>query len=173
MRRRPKSQSSGEATVAVGGSGTAPAVVEVPEAKEKGPVLDVPRLRGEIAELRATLAQRIAELRALGGEESGRPSDTVRKVLELLEREEGATKAQLVEATGAKEAYVAALLNRILPSKGYSISSNVLPGAKASPSYRRTSCPLLAPCAERLLRFALAWRRGKSVCARRSRCRPP
>ena len=71
----------------------------------------------------------------MAGQEPDGVSDTVRKVLELLGREEGATKAQLVQATGAKEAYVAALLNRILPSKGYSVSSTVLQGAKVK-TYR-------------------------------------
>lgn len=93
------------------------------------------RLKQEIVELRATIARKGAELRALGGEASVAQSDTVRKVLELLAREEGATKGQLVEATGAKEAYIAALLNRILPGKGYSISSAVLEGAKVK-TYR-------------------------------------
>lgn len=135
MRRRPKSQSSEEATVAVGGSGTAPAVVEITEAKEVSPGIEVTRLRGDVAKLRATLAQKMAELRSLGGEARNDLSDTVRKVVELLGRAEGATKAQLVEATGAKEAYIAALLNRILPSKGYLISSVLPEGAKVK-TYR-------------------------------------
>lgn len=135
MKRPPRSQSAEGATEPVSKSGNVPAIVESPEAKEKTQAAEVSRLRAEITELRTTLSKKTAELRALAGEKSDGLSDTVRKVLELLEREEGATKVQLVEATGAKEAYVAALLNRILPNKGYSITSTVLQGAKVK-TYR-------------------------------------
>lgn len=134
MKRRAKSQ-SGEEAKAPSNEGAAPGrVPDVPEGRAPG-LDEVERIRAEIRELRAALAHKTLELRALGGQEPGGVSDTVQKVLELLRREEGATKAQLVEATGAKEAYVAALLNRILPNKGYSISSTVLQGAKVK-TYR-------------------------------------
>lgn len=137
MKRRSRSQSTEEAAVSIkdGGGGIPPIVLEIPESKEKAAGSEAARLRQEIIALRATLANKAAELRALGGNGPDGQSDTVRKLVELLKREEGATKAQLVEVTGAKKAYVEALLNRILPSKGYLISSAVLEGAKVK-TYR-------------------------------------
>lgn len=131
MKRRSRSQAQDAAAVVAeeGSSGNKDAVVEIAEAGEGDQGSEATRLRQEIVELRAALAHKTAKLHALEPQMAGQ-SDTVRRVLELLGREEGATKAQLVEATGAKKAYVEALLNRILPSKGYSISSAALEGAK-------------------------------------------
>ena len=133
MSRRAKSQPGEEAKAASNEQAEPATVPDVHQERE--PQDQAARIRAEIAELRTVLAQKTAELRSLAGAESGGLSDTVRKVLELLGREEGATKTQLVEATEAQEAYVAALLNRILPSKGYSVTSTVLPGAKVK-TYR-------------------------------------
>jgi hypothetical protein len=66
------------------------------------------RLMREIRKHREVLARKVAELRALKGDTGGE-SDVVRRVVELLSRTEGAT--------------MDALLNRILPEKGYTITA--------------------------------------------------
>jgi hypothetical protein len=89
------------------------------------------QLRREIAELRQTLAAKIAELRSLEGPRQGGESVTLRRVVGQLRRPDGATKAQLVEETGAKPGYIDALLSRILAEKGYTVVSEALPTGKA------------------------------------------
>jgi hypothetical protein len=92
------------------------------------------RLAKEIKEHREALSRKMAELRALKGA-SGGESDVVRRVVELLSRSEGATKAQVVEETGAKKGYVDALLSRILPDKGYTIAATTVSGERTK-TYR-------------------------------------
>jgi hypothetical protein len=92
------------------------------------------RLVKEIAGLREGLSRKMAELRALQGQTGGE-SDVVLRVVELLSRPEGATKAQLVEQAGAKKGYVDALLNRILPERGYTITGATVSGERTK-TYR-------------------------------------
>ena len=87
------------------------------------------RLARQIREQREVLSRKVAELRALKGETGGE-SDVVRRVVELLSRPDGATKAQLIEGTGAKKGYVDALLNRILPQKGYTVTASTASGGR-------------------------------------------
>ena len=92
------------------------------------------RLEREIREQREALSRKMAELRSLKGPAGGE-SDVVRRVVELLSRAEGATKAQVIEETGAKKGYVDALLNRILPEKGYTITATTVSGERTK-TYR-------------------------------------
>ena len=96
---------------------------------------EVESLKAEILALRKTLAEKTALFRSLGGSLVGGETDTVRKILELLRRTQGATKRELVEATGAKKGYVDALLNRILPGKGYEIEGQPREGGRVK-AYR-------------------------------------
>jgi hypothetical protein len=92
------------------------------------------RFAQEIKEQREELSRKVAELRTLKGQASGE-SDIVRRVIELLSRTAGATKAEVIEQTGAKKGYVDALLNRILPEKGYTITATTVTGERTK-SYR-------------------------------------
>jgi hypothetical protein len=94
----------------------------------------VERLAKEIKEYREALSRKMAELRTLKGQTSGE-SDVVRRVVGLLSRTEGATKAQIIEETGAKKGYVDALLNRILPEKGYTMTAITVSGERTK-TYR-------------------------------------
>lgn len=71
------------------------------------------------------VAERKAELKTLakGPRAPREPSERIQKVLELLRREEGATKSQIAEGTGAAKGYVAALISRILPEKGFTLTA--------------------------------------------------
>lgn len=79
---------------------------------------EVEALRVEITELRKALTEKLARLSDLGGQMGGE-SATVMRVLEMMRGSKGATKQELVEETGAKKGYIDALVNRILPAKGY------------------------------------------------------
>jgi hypothetical protein len=64
---------------------------------------------------------------------SGAPllSDVQRKVVALMSREKGATKAQLVEALPDNKAgYVSALLHRILRDKGIKFKAEYVAGQR-------------------------------------------
>jgi len=106
-----------------------------PKAAPKAPSPEVESLKAEILALRKTLAEKTAQFRSLGGSLGGGETDTVRKVLELLRRKDGATKLELGEATGAKKGYVDALLNRILPGKGHQIEGQPREGGRVK-AYR-------------------------------------
>ena len=110
--------------------------VEVrPEPAPAAPSAEVAALRDEITALRAALNEKLAKWRAMGGSMTSTESPTVRQVLDLLRRPEGATKQELVEATGAKKGYVDALLSRILPEKGYQVAGEVREGGRVK-AYR-------------------------------------
>lgn len=69
--------------------------------------------------------------RAEGGE-----TETVTMVLDLLRRDEGATKKQLIEGVPqAKPAYISALLTGILAKKGYVLEGTTVEGQKGK-TYR-------------------------------------
>ena len=92
----------------------------------------------EIKALRKQLAEKTAAHRLLSGKESGEGSKTVAQVIAMLSASAGASKAQLIAETGAKKGYVDALLNRILPSRGYVVTSVPVDGARAR-AYRLAS----------------------------------
>ena len=107
---------------------------------------DDPRnaLRSEIRTLRKLVQDKSAQLRSLdGGAKTGGASVVVTKAVALLLRQEGATKDVLVSETGAKKGYVDALLNRILPERGYSITATPIEGSRQK-SYRIQQPPTSA-----------------------------
>lgn len=95
-------------------------------------------LKEEIRILRKQLAEKTAAYRSLVGQGLRSESKTVVQVLALLAEPDGATKSRLVTETGAKKGYVDALLSRILPSRGYVISSIAVDGTR-SKAYRLSS----------------------------------
>jgi hypothetical protein len=95
------------------------------------PQLTRDALKGEIRALRHQLAQKTADYRALLGDAGRSESQVVQRVLELLRKPDGATKATLIAETGAKKGYIDALLNRILPARGHALHSNPVDGARA------------------------------------------
>ncbi len=65
-------------------------------------------------------------------------TETVTKILDLLRRDEGATKKQLIEGVPqAKPAYISALLTGILAKKGYILEGQTVEGQKGK-TYRIT-----------------------------------
>jgi hypothetical protein len=95
-------------------------------------------LRHQIKSLRKQLAEKVAEYQNVAGKEPRSDTKTVAMVLQLLGRPEGTTKVDLVKETGAKKGYIDALLSRILPSRGYMITSLSVEGTRTK-SYRITS----------------------------------
>jgi hypothetical protein len=87
-------------------------------------------LKEEIRSLRSQLAEKTSEYRALEGRREGGESGVVKKVVSLLSQEGGATKARLIAETGARKGYIDALLNRILPARGYEVSSLQIVGER-------------------------------------------
>jgi len=87
-------------------------------------------LDAEIRLLRAQLAEKTAAHRLLRGGNQTRESGTVAKVLALLSMPDGVPKARLIAETGAKKGYVDALLNRILPARGYELHSFPFAGSR-------------------------------------------
>jgi hypothetical protein len=92
-------------------------------------------LKQQIKALKKQLAEKTAAYHLIVGQQPKSDTKTVANVLELLAKPDGATKADLVTGTGAKKGYVDALLSRILPSKGYVITSFSVDGARTK-SYR-------------------------------------
>jgi hypothetical protein len=94
-------------------------------------------LNDEIRALRKQLAEKTAAYHLLtgGGREVG--SQTVAKVVAMLSEPAGATKSRLMAETGARKGYIDALLNRILPGRGHTISSFPVDGARVR-GYRIT-----------------------------------
>ncbi|HYN81281.1 MAG TPA: hypothetical protein VES88_07250 [Gemmatimonadaceae bacterium] len=95
-------------------------------------------LKQEIRTLRKQLAAKTATYRSLVGQSLRGESKTVVQVLALLAESDGATKSRLITETGAKKGYIDALLSRILPSRGYVISSIAVDGTR-SKAYRLSS----------------------------------
>lgn len=87
-------------------------------------------LKEEMRSLREQLASKTAEYRLLIGNKPAGESKTVARVLELLSEPSGATKGRLADETGAKKGYIDALLGRILPSRGYVVSSSQVDGTR-------------------------------------------
>ena len=96
---------------------------------DSGPRPERSILASEIESLRKALNSKLAELRAIDGPGRKVGSGTVERVLTLL-LGAGATKSQLVTETGAKKGYVDALLGRILPDRGYVITSDRSEGSR-------------------------------------------
>ena len=91
--------------------------------------------------LRQQLAEKTAQYRESVGKKPSGKSETVSKVLAMLEEGEGATKERLIAKSGAKKGYIDALLSRILPSRGYLITSNFVEGTRAK-AYRASRKPI-------------------------------